>query len=412
MNLALMPHQQKFCADFSTPYLALIGGFGCGKTYSFCVKTIIMAGLNAGYEGAIAEPTNFLVRTHLVPNMEQALEKMKIPYTFEKSLGIFHLHFKEGTTKIYTLSGENYQRLVGYNLAFFGSDETDTSGMEIAQEMWNKAISRVRTGPHRQIYSTSTPEGYKFLYDFFVTKAADDRRTIHASSYDNPLLPREFIDGMKSNYTPQQWKVWALGQFGNLNNRRVYDAFDRELNHSDLTVSQIPRSVPIHIGMDFNIDHMAAVVHTITEQNLPVAVDEICEIKDTPTMIAEIKKKYPVRPIFVYPDASGKNRVAAGSETSMALLRQAGFKVIVDPSNPGVGDRINSMNAMFLNAKNERRYRVNTRQCPVYTRSLEQQAWVNGAPDKSNNIDHPLDAGGYFIHKLYPLQGKPTLSTH
>lgn len=420
MKLQLMPHQQLFCADYETPYLALIGGFGCGKTHSFCVKTIIMAGLNAGYEGAIAEPTNFLVKTHLVPNMIQALENMGVPYDFERSLGIFHLHFKEGTTKIYTLSGENYQRLVGYNLAFFGSDETDTSGMEIAQEMWNKAISRVRTGPHRQIYSTSTPEGFKFLFDFFITKAGPDRRTIHASSYDNPLLPRDFIESMKSNYTEAQWKVWALGQFGNLNNRLVYDSFDRKLNHTDKTIKDANRSDPVHIGMDFNIDHMAAIVHII-DNNLPYAIDELCNIKDTPTMIREIQAKYPTRPIFVYPDASAKNRSPAGVDTSMALLKAAGFKVIVDPSNPGVGDRINSMNAMFYNAAGVRRYYINTRQCPTYTRSLEQQAWVKStadktnstvvSPDKSNNIDHPLDAGGYFIHKLWPLKGRPTLTS-
>lgn len=404
-----MKHQSEFCADIKTPYLALIGGFGCGKTHSFCVKTVIMAGLNAGFEGAIAEPTNYLTKTHLIPNMIRTLEEMKIPYDFEKSNGIFYLHFREGTTKIYCLSGENYMRLVGYNLAFFGSDETDTSSQEIAQEMWNKAISRVRWGPHRQIYSTSTPEGFKFLHDFFVTKAGPDRKTIHASSYDNPLLDKEYLESMKRNYTEAQWKVWALGQFGNLNNLRVYDSFDRKLNHSDLTIKDFGRHEPIHIGMDFNIEHMAAVCHVIKD-NLPVAVDELVELRDVPTMIAAIKAKYPVRPVIVYPDASGKNRVATGAETSMALLRQAGFKVVVDPSNPAVGDRINSMNAMFLNAAGQRRYLVNTRMCPFYTSALEEQAWVKGS-HKDDKRDHVTDGGGYFIHKMWPLKGRPTLTS-
>lgn len=411
MQIKLMKHQSEFCADVKTPYLALIGGFGCGKTHSFCVKTIILAGLNAGFEGAIAEPTNYLTKTHLIPNMIRTLEEMRIPYDYEKSNGIFYLHFKEGTTKIYCLSGENYMRLVGYNLAFFGSDETDTSSHEIAQEMWNKAISRVRWGPVRQIYSTSTPEGFKFLHEFFVTKAGPDRRCIHASSYDNPLLDKVYLETMKANYTEAQWKVWALGQFGNLNNLKVYEGFDRTLNHTDLTIKDFGRSEPVHIGMDFNIDHMAAVVHCIKD-NLPVAIDELVELRDVPTMIKAIREKYPTRPIFVYPDASGKNRNAMGAETAMALLRQAGFKVVVDPSNPAVGDRINSMNAMFLNANGTRRYRVNTRSCPTYTRCLEQQAWVKGEPDKSNNVDHPLDAGGYVIHKLWPLKGRPTLTQH
>jgi hypothetical protein len=411
IDIPLMKHQSEFCADTTTPYLALIGGFGCGKTHAFCTKTIIMAGLNAGYEGAIAEPTNYLTRTHLIPNMIRTLEELKIPYDFEKSNGIFHLHFREGTTKIYCLSGENYMRLVGYNLAFFGSDETDTSTHEVAQEMWNKAISRVRWGRVRQIYSTSTPEGFKFLHDFFVTKAGDDRRTIHASSYDNPFLDKVYLETMKKNYTEAQWRVWALGQFGNLNNLKVYEGFDRVLNHTDFSIKDVSRSEAVHIGMDFNIEHMAAIVHVIKD-NLPVAVDEFVELRDVPAMIKAIREKYPTRPVLVYPDASGKNRNAMGADTAITLLKQAGFKVIVDPSNPAVGDRINSMNAMFLNASGQRRYLVNTRQCPFYTRCLEQQAWVKGEPDKSNNVDHPLDAAGYVIHKLYPLRGRPTLTQH
>jgi hypothetical protein len=129
-------------------------------------------------------------------------------------------------------------------------------------------------------------------------------------------------------------------------------------------------------------------------------------------MIQVLQDTYKDRPIFVYPDASGKNRNVMGVETSMSALRQAGFKVVVDNSNPAVGDRINSMNAMFLNANGERRYLVNTRMCPFYTRCLEQQAWVKGEPDKSNNVDHPLDAGGYFIHKMFPLRGRPTLTSY
>lgn len=411
MQVELMKHQADFCSDFKTPYLALIGGFGSGKTYAFCLKTIIAAGLNAGFEGAVAEPTNFLTRTHLIPNMERALIAMGVPYDFEKSLQIFHMHFREGTTKVYCLSGENYTRLVGYNLAFFGSDETDTSAHDVAAEMWNKAISRVRWGPHRQIWSTSTPEGYKFLYDFFVTKSASDRRTIHASSYDNPFLDSTYLETMRANYTPAQWKVWALGQFGNLHTERVYSNFDRDLNGTTRSLKDFPGVQHLHIGMDFNVGNMAAVVHVIDEGR-PFAVSEIVGLKDTAAMVAAIRARYPRQQITVYPDASGKNRNAAGVDTSHSILHSAGFRLAVHPSNPPVGDRINSVNAAFCNDLGHRRYLVNTRECPTLASNLERQGWVAGEPDKSNNIDHVLDAAGYFIHYQFPVRGRPTLRTH
>ena len=118
------------------------------------------------------------------------------------------------------------------------------------------------------------------------------------------------------------------------------------------------------------------------------------------------------RTIVVYPDASGANRNANGFNSSMAMLKEAGLNPQYKPANPFVGDRINSMNAMFLNVKGERRYKVNTHLCPTYTRCLEQQSRLpNGEPDKSNNIDHPLDAAGYFIYWHYPLQGRPSLTS-
>ena len=70
------------------------------------------------------------------------------------------------------------------------------------------------------------------------------------------------------------------------------------------------------------------------------------------------------------------------------------------------------MNAMFCNAKGERRYRVNADKCPIYADCLEQQIWNDsGEPDKSQGADHANDAGGYFIHNQFPIIRPVTQST-
>ena len=62
------------------------------------------------------------------------------------------------------------------------------------------------------------------------------------------------------------------------------------------------------------------------------------------------------------------------------------------------------MNAMFCNDQGERRYKVNTRTCPGYTKDLEQQVYNDaGEPCKSKGNDHKPDAGGYFISYEYPI---------
>ncbi|GGN14165.1 hypothetical protein GCM10010967_57990 [Dyadobacter beijingensis] len=156
--------------------------------------------------------------------------------------------------------------------------------------------------------------------------------------------------------------------------------------------------------MDFNVGKMAGIVHTIRNQ-LPRALDEFIDVFDTPAMIQKIDERYPDHDITVYPDASGDNRKSTNaSETDIALLKKAGYKVMVDASNPTVKDRVNGMNAMLCNTYGERRYLINTRKCPKYTQSLERQVWdEKGEPDKKAGFDHPNDGGGYFITKLFPI---------
>lgn len=150
---------------------------------------------------------------------------------------------------------------------------------------------------------------------------------------------------------------------------------------------------PIYIGMDFNVGKMAGIVHVL-RLGLPCAVTEIINAYDTPDMIRIIKERFwlydgndyrKVREIYIYPDASGDSRKSSNaSTTDIAQLKQAGFNVVVNSSNPPVKDRVNSMNAMFCNANGERRYKVNVKRCPVYAESLEQQVWDDkGEPDKN-----------------------------
>jgi len=136
-----------------------------------------------------------------------------------------------------------------------------------------------------------------------------------------------------------------------------------------------------------------------------MALDELHGITDTPAMIDTIKSHYPGHAVIVYPDASGRSRKTVNASLSdLQLLKDAGFRVVVDTTNPAVRDRLTSMNAALLNANGERRYLINTEKCPNYTLCLEQQAYdKNGDPDKQHDLDHLPDAGGYFIAKRFPV---------
>lgn len=422
MAIKLLKHQYDFVGDSTTRYLGMVCGFGAGKTKGFCYKTIHLASLNVGHTGAILEPINTMLHDVLIPEFEDCLIECGIPYKYRASpLPQFDLHFAHGTTTILVRSGENYRRLAGLNLAFFGVDECDTIKKDVAVPMWRMLQSRLRRGNVYQGYATSTPEGFGFMYEFFFkNKHAADRRLIQGETYDNPFLPPEFIKSLEENYPPELIRAYLKGEFVNLTAGQIYHKFDRRLNHADTTLDTILEKYDnkydiyghrmplptLHIGMDFNINKMAAIVHIIDDIG-PVAIDEIINARDTEEMVNIIKERYPQFTIAVYPDSSGKNRshASVAAPTDHHILRAAGFSVHVGSTNPPVKDRINSMNMAFCDAAGVRKYRVNTHKCKRYTETIEQQTYnENGQPDKSNDNDHPNDAAGYFINTKFPFK--------
>ena len=150
--------------------------------------------------------------------------------------------------------------------------------------------------------------------------------------------------------------------------------------------------------MDFNVLKMAAVVY-VTRDNLPHAVDELVGVRDTPTMAVLLKERYPNHKICIYPDAAGQATSSKNSSVSdHAILRQHGFTLYVNGTNPAIKDRLNAMNSLILNSQGERRYFVNPLRCPELTGALEQQVYDKfGMPDKTSGLDHTCFTGDTLV---------------
>lgn len=417
-TITVLTHQNEFLIDTTTRELALVGGFGAGKTRGLVLKAICMARANPGYSGLMIEPTESLINAVLMPTFEEILADMGIKYNYRNSASDRKLTITlpgQPPTDIYLRSGTNPRRIIGFNVAWAGIDELDTLDTERAREVYNAAVSRVRTGKVNQVFSVSTPEGYKFLYEHFVRDLEQDeglskkRRLIKASTFNNPFLPEDYAKSILERYPAKQAGAYLNGDFVNFTSGTVYDTFDRARHHTDKVLSNYHPNATLHIGLDFNVNNMAACVAVIDEKGIPHFVDEIVGEKNTESMIVAIKKKYGEnRVINIYPDSSGRNNTANANVSSIALLEQAGFNVKAKSKNPAILDRVNSVNAKLMTASGEIGLKINTSKCPQLVRGLEQQGWVDGLPDKSSGVDHVLDAFGYFIYYVYPLVRKPT----
>lgn len=395
-------------------FKAFVAGFGSGKTWvggaGLCKHAWEFPGVNAGYFA----PTYGQIRDIFYPTIEEVAFDWGLNAKINQSNKEVHLYCgRRYRATIICRSMDDPGKIVGFKIGKALVDELDVMRKIEAQTAWRKILGRMRyklAGLPNGIDVTTTPEGFKFVYEQFV-KAVRDKPSlsslygmVQASTYDNEKnLPDDYIDSLIESYPPQLISAYIRGQFVNLASGSVYANFDRKLNHTNEVMKE---AEALHIGMDFNVMNMTATINVVRD-GLPYQVAELTKVRDTPDMARILDERYKQKnhPVVIYPDASGNNKSSKNaSESDLSILRQAGFKIDVNPANPAVKDRVNAFSGMILNAKGERRYKINTYQCPTTTEALEQQSWApNGEPDKTTGHDHPNDAEGYFIVKQYPI---------
>jgi PBSX family phage terminase large subunit len=400
VEVKLLNHQYEVLADTETKIIGLVGGYGNGKTYTACRKAIQLCYLNPGFTGIVTEPTYPMLRDIFIPEMKDALEEWGIEYKFNASNSIFFLNINGQETKILCMSMENVERLVGVNAAWVLCDEFDTTKTEIAMKAFMKLLGRLRAGNVRQFIIFTTPEGFKATYKIFVEDNADGkRRLIKAKTTDNKYLPQDFIDTLREQYPPKLLDAYLNGEFVNLTSGAIYSYFKRDQHHTDEDMTEAEQLL---IGQDFNIGGCVSIVYVKRGDTL-IAVDEY-ESYDTRGIIENTNTRYEGHPIAFIPDASGNAKKTSASDTDIQLLRQAGFGVYVNSSNPAVKDRINTTN----NLLEKGRLKVNTKKCPNYTKALEQHAYnEKGEPEKFNGagtVDDYTDAGTYPPVYIFPIR--------
>ncbi|WP_225784239.1 terminase large subunit domain-containing protein [Xenophilus sp. Marseille-Q4582] len=394
-------------------FRAFVAGFGSGKTWvggaGQCKHFWEHPRAHLGYFA----PTYAQIRDIYYPTIEEVASDWGLRAEVNQSNHEIHVYsgrVYRGT--IICRSLEKPETIIGFKIARGLMDELDVMKLPKAELAWRKAIARLRLKFNglNGLDVTTTPEGFKFVYQQWVKAIREKPELaamygmVQASTYDNELnLPDDYIQSLLASYPPQLIAAYLRGQFVNLASGSVYPNFDRMLNHTDETIRE---GEALHIGMDFNVLNMTAAVSVIRD-GLPRTLEELTKVRDTPTMARMLKERYEAKghPIVIYPDASGGNTSSKNaSESDLTILKEAGFTISVDAANPAVKDRINAVDAMTLNAAGERRWKINTDACPALTEAQEQQAWApNGEPDKTTGHDHPNDAVGYFLVKRWPI---------
>jgi hypothetical protein len=392
-------------------FRAFVGGFGAGKTWIGSTAMIQRFYKRPRQTQGYFAPTYPHIRDIFFPTIDEVAHGLQMKADIREANKEVHFYSGgrfRGTTICRSMDKPG--NIIGFKIAHAMIDELDVLPPDKAKLAWRKILARLRwensTGAINGADVTTTPEGFRETYRLFVEepiqkpKLLETYGLIQASTRENEkFLPDGYIESLIDTYPSELIDAYVDARFCNLTSGTVYYGFNRVTCFSG---EKIEENEPLHIGMDFNVMNMAATIYVRRGRQMDVwhGVGELVKVFDTPAMINLIKSKYPGHNITIYPDASGASRKSVdASKSDIALLREAGFHVKVNPTNPAVKDRILAVNKRLQDGK-----LFFTDACRVTMKNLEQQSYDdNGEPDKKSGFDHQNDATGYPIAHEYPI---------
>jgi len=296
--------------------------------------------------------------------------------------------------------GDNENSLRGVGLDFLVMDEF----ADCKSHLWHEVLRPTLSDKNGSALFCGTPRGYgNWSYNLFTKEQEDiNWKSFQFTTLEGGQVSATEIDQARQDLDERTFKQEYMASFVNYAGQ-IYYNFDRKDN---VIEKYQPQSNEIHIGMDFNIDPMSAVVSEVIGNNVYIYDEIVIYSSNTDEMVQEIRNRYAGKHIFVYPDPASKQRkTSAGGVTDLAILKNAGYNLRVRNNHPLIRDRINAVNTKLKNANGKRSLFIDQR-CKNVIKSIERQIYKEGTtvPDKDNNYDHMNDALGYMVEYLYPVK--------
>lgn len=447
-----LPSQER-AHRLQSKYRGYSGPVGSGKTLWLCDAMIILGYKNQGRTGLLGAPTYPMLRDASLKTMFDRLDHYKVPFEFKKSE--WRLILKDPRTSILCRAVENFDRLRGTNLAFFGLDETSYC----PENAWLMLEARMRDPLATETAGLGawTPKGFDWIYRRFIKEPKPDYKAVLANPMENTYLPAGFYAGLLDSYSPNFAKQEVLGEYLNVFSGRAYTSFSSETRgniwHKDkpeknargLAPVLYRKDRPLLWALDFNISPASSVI----AQSVPLpgfelaaqyegasriggsnwqlnVLDEIYMLDATTydvceEFLARVKPKIePGRKMMVhiYADPAGEQRKSSATRTDIQIVREffARHADLFTPTfriataHPTQKDRVNAVNALAGNAVGTRRLAVHER-AKELIRDMEECSW---AMDGNQNLvaklstkdkmrGHLADALGYMIHRDFNL---------
>jgi len=302
-------------------------------------------------------------------------------------------------TVIYCRGASNYDSAFrGGNISLIWADEADF----YKAEAWRTLKGRLRVAPEL-LRVTSSPYGFNHIWEEFFQSATDNKEVIEASTYDNPTLSSEYIEDLKSSYSPRLFEQEVLGKRLQLNVGCVYDEFDRNKHVHECKHLLRPED-QLYFFTDYNIANYCGVYMFERDAIIYAVGEEHLTYEGTRVMANNIYAKYShERHVFVCGDSAGNNkRDVSADQTNYQIFQEVlGDGVTKHVTNPPVAQRIICANSNLYHNR-----LVVDPSCKTLIKDLELLAWREDGKEveKTIELSHASDAYTYGVWYFKPLR--------
>lgn len=170
------------------------GGRGSGKTTAGAIQAILEAlEYQPGARGVVVAPSYPMLEDASMAEFFKWLPRSEIGEFFKQRRVLV---LRNGS-EIAFRSADNPDSLRGPNRAWAWFDEPRNLR---TREAFDIVMAQLR--PTKKVWLTTTPAGiFHWLYDLFVASPVPNAKVINVRTTDNPYLPPEYHDYLRSQYT-------------------------------------------------------------------------------------------------------------------------------------------------------------------------------------------------------------------
>ena len=345
---------------------------------------------------------------YVAPSYRQAkaicwgvLKEKMLQHKWVKSINHSDLTITLKNNSQITLRGsDNENSLRGVGLHGLVMDEF----ADISKETWYEVLRPTLSDTKGHALFCGSPRGFgNWSYELFKQGEINkDWKSFQYTTLEGEQVSQDEIEQAKQDLDLRTFQQEYEATFVNYSGM-IYYNFSRDKN---IVEKYNKNSGILHIGLDFNVDPMSAVVCVIENDRIYM-IDEIqIYSSNTNEMCDEIRTRYKSKQIVVYPDPSARQRkTSAGGITDLAILKNFGFDVKCKNTAPLVRDRINAVNSKLKNVNGKNNLFI-VKSCKNAIKSIERQIYKEGThiPDKDSGYDHMNDALGYLVEYNFPLK--------